>query len=151
MVGLGMLFVLLTLAATFFRLRGTLFQKRWLLWIFVFAVVGPYIANQAGWVAAEVGRQPWIVYGLLRTSDGLSHAVSANQVLGSIIMFGLIYAMLFAVWVFVLHNKIMHGPEDVDRSQFPEETDTGSLLDAAARYVNPSGYSMTSARDDQPA
>ena len=147
MVGLGMLFVLLTVTAMVFRLRGTLFQKRWLLWIFVFAVVGPYLANQAGWVAAEVGRQPWIVYGLLRTSEGLSHAVSANQVLGSIIMFGLIYAMLFAVWVFVLHNKIMHGPDDIDRTEFPDETDAGSLLDAAARYVNPSGYSMTSARD----
>lgn len=147
MVGLGMFFLLLTVAATVLRIRGALFTKRWLLWIIVFSVVGPYIANQAGWVAAEVGRQPWIVYGLLRTSEGLSHAVSANQVLGSIVMFGLIYLMLFAVWVFVLHEKIMHGPDEVDPDDMPEETSVGGLLDVAARYVNPSGYSMTSARE----
>ena len=147
MVSLGFFFIGITVLAAVLRWRGILFKQTWLMWIFVFAVVGPYIANQAGWVAAEVGRQPWIVYGLLRTSEGLSHAVSANQVLGSIIMFGLIYAMLFAVWVFVLHNKIQHGPEPVDDDK-PRDTDPEGLLEVAARYVNPSGYSMTSARDD---
>ena len=62
MVGLGTPFIGLTLLGLFFRWRGTLFEKRWLLWVFVFAVVGPYLANQAGWVATEVGRQPFIVY-----------------------------------------------------------------------------------------
>jgi cytochrome d ubiquinol oxidase subunit I len=148
MVALGFFFLGVTLLAAFLRWRRQLFDTRWLLWVFVFAVVGPYIANQLGWVAAEVGRQPWIVYELLRTPDGLSEAVSANQVLGSIIMFGLIYAMLFAVWVYVLNDKIQHGPEPVE-GQTPARTEPEGLLEAAARYVNPSGYSMTSARDDR--
>jgi cytochrome d ubiquinol oxidase subunit I len=61
--------------------RGSLFEKRWLLWLLVLSVLGPQIANQAGWFAAEVGRQPWIVYKLLRTSEGLSAVVKANTVL----------------------------------------------------------------------
>jgi len=147
MVGLGLFFVGITVLAAVLRWRRQLFQTRWLLWVFVFSVVGPYIANQLGWVAAEVGRQPWIVYELLRTPDGLSEAVQANQVLGSIIMFGLIYAMLFAVWLYVLNDKIKHGPEPVE-DEAPDHTEPEGLLEAAARFVNPSGYSMTSARDD---
>ena len=77
-------------------------------------------ANQAGWITAEVGRQPWIVYpsvqeGVpmmgMRTADGLSESVTAEMVLSSIILFGIIYLLLFAVWIFVLNNKIQHGPE----------------------------------------
>ena len=111
MVGLGMFFVLLTLFSTVLKWRGSLFEKRWMMWVFVFAVVGPYVANQLGWVAAEVGRQPWIVYGELKTSDALSPVVSAGPVLGSIIMFGLVYAMLFAIWIYVLNDKIRKGPD----------------------------------------
>ena len=110
MISLGMVFIAMTLLASFFWYRGTLFEKRWLMKAFVFAVIGPYIANQAGWVSAEVGRQPWIVYGHLRTSEGLSEAVAASHVLVSIILFGLIYLMLFIVWIWVLNNKIQHGP-----------------------------------------
>jgi len=88
------------------------------------------------------------VYGYLRTTEGFSQVVSANQVLGSIIMFALIYAMLFAVWVYVLHNKIMHGPEPVEGGM-PDETDAKGLLEVAARFVNPSGYSMTLAREGE--
>ncbi len=114
MVWLGGLFVVLTLVGLWFRWRGTLFEKRWLLWTFVLAVPLPFAANQLGWVTAEVGRQPWVVYGLLRTSDALSKAVVASQVLTSIIMFIVIYAMLFAVWVFVLDNKIKQGPDETE-------------------------------------
>ena len=67
--------------------RGSLFEKRWLLWLLVFSVLGPQLANQLGWFAAEVGRQPWIVYGLLRTSEGLSAVVKAEAVLASLILF----------------------------------------------------------------
>ena len=112
MVGMGFLFVALTAIGAFFRWRGTLFEKRWLLWVFVLAVPLPYIANQLGWIAAEVGRQPWVVYGLLRTGDALSKTVVANQVLGSIAMFSVIYAMLFALWLVVLGRKIKQGIED---------------------------------------
>lgn len=94
--------------------RGKLFQQRWLLWVMVFAVLGPQLANQLGWFAAEVGRQPWVVYGLLRTSEGLSAVVKANVVLSSLIMFTLIYLLLFAVFVYLLNDKIKHGPDDAD-------------------------------------
>jgi cytochrome d ubiquinol oxidase subunit I len=122
----------------YLRWRGTLFEKRWLLWVFVWAVPLPYVANQVGWVVAEVGRQPWVVYGLLRTSDALSKAVVASQVLGSIIMFIVIYALLFAVWVFVLDSKIKLGP-DKPRSA----TTTASLLDVAGQRAGAGGESLT--------
>jgi cytochrome d ubiquinol oxidase subunit I len=145
MVALGMFFIGLTLLAAFFHWRGTLFRKRWLLWVFVFAVIGPYIANQAGWVAAEVGRQPWIVYGLLRTSDAVSESVAGNQVLGSILMFGVIYGLLFWVWLFVMNSKIQHGPEPVE--DMPGRTTARNLFEAAARLADPAGASMTEARE----
>jgi cytochrome d ubiquinol oxidase subunit I len=85
-----------------------------MLWIFVFSVLLPQIANQIGWITAEVGRQPWIVYGLLRTSEGLSKAVEAGQVLFSLILFMLIYLGLFILFIYLLNEKIKHGPEDVD-------------------------------------
>ncbi|MCG3149776.1 MAG: Cytochrome bd-I ubiquinol oxidase subunit 1 [Verrucomicrobiae bacterium] len=113
MVMLGILFIGLTLLANFYRWRGTLFEKRWLLWIFVWVVPLPFAANQLGWIAAEVGRQPWVVYGLLRTSDAVSKSVSAGQVLGSIIMFSVIYALLFAAFLYILNSKIQHGPDEV--------------------------------------
>jgi len=112
MVGLGLYFAGITLLGCFYLWRGTLFEKRWLLWIFVFSVVLPYIANQAGWIAAEVGRQPWIVYNLLRTSQGFSKAVGAEAVMASLIMFTLIYSLLFALFIYLLDRKIKHGPED---------------------------------------
>jgi len=111
MVALGGFFLAVTAYAAWRLRRGTLWRARWLLWTFGFAVGGAFVANQAGWVAAEVGRQPWVVYGLLRTSDGISKAVQAGQVATSIVMFLLIYTLLFAVWVFVLNDKIQHGPE----------------------------------------
>jgi cytochrome d ubiquinol oxidase subunit I len=97
--------------------KGWLFRTdipaiRGLLWIFVFSVLGPQICNQAGWFTAELGRQPWIVYNLLRTSEGLSRAVHANQVVFSIILFCLVYLLLFATFLYLLNDKIQHGPED---------------------------------------
>jgi cytochrome d ubiquinol oxidase subunit I len=91
-----------------------LFQKRWMLWILVFSVLGPQIANELGWFAAEVGRQPWIVYGLLRTPEGLSAVVKADAVLTSLILFTVIYFLLFTVFIYLLNDKIQHGPDDAD-------------------------------------
>jgi cytochrome d ubiquinol oxidase subunit I len=113
MVGLGLYFIVLTLYGLWCYRKGTLFQKKWLLRVFVFSVAGPFIANQLGWIATEVGRQPWIVYNLLRTGDAVSPGLAASQVVGSIIMFGVIYIMLFAVWIFLLNEKIQKGPEPV--------------------------------------
>jgi cytochrome d ubiquinol oxidase subunit I len=94
--------------------RGRLEESRLLLWLLTLSVLGPQIANQAGWWAAEVGRQPWIVYRLLRTSDALSKVVTAHQVAASMIMFMLVYLLLFAVFIYLLNDKIRHGPDDAD-------------------------------------
>ncbi len=112
MVGIGMFLIALSLLAGFYWWRGTLFKQRWLLKVFVVAVLLPQIANQAGWFAAEMGRQPWVVYGLLRTSDAFSQAVTANQVLFSLILFSLVYALLFVLFLYLLNKKIQHGPYD---------------------------------------
>ena len=111
MVGLGMYFIALALYGLWCYRKGSLFRKKWLLWVFVFSVAGPFAANQLGWVATEVGRQPWIVYNLLRTDEAVSGGLAASNVIGSIIMFGVIYVMLFSVWLFLLNEKIQKGPE----------------------------------------
>jgi cytochrome d ubiquinol oxidase subunit I len=158
MIGIGVFFIGLTLLATWLQWRGKLFDKRWLMWVFVAAVVPAFIANEAGWVAAEVGRQPWIVYAPLlrnaddeplvdadgfyqfdesqglRTSDGVSRAINAEQVLGSIIMFGAIYALLFVLWVYVLHQKITHGPDSLSLELTSPPPGPGALA-AAAEWV----------------
>jgi cytochrome d ubiquinol oxidase subunit I len=131
MVGLGAYFMALTLYAVWCRLRGRLFSKRWLLWAFVFSVIGPFLANELGWVAAEVGRQPWIVYGQLRTADAVSGSLGAPQVLGSIVMFGVIYTLLFALWIYLLNDKIQKGPEPVLPRSGASFRDA---LDVASRY-----------------
>jgi cytochrome d ubiquinol oxidase subunit I len=114
MVGVG--FAMIAIAALgflYFR-HGSLHERRWLLWILVFSVLGPQMANQLGWFAAEVGRQPWIVYGLMRTPAGLSAVVTANVILTSLILFTLVYFLLFAVFIYLLNDKIQHGPDDQD-------------------------------------
>jgi cytochrome d ubiquinol oxidase subunit I len=112
-----------------------------LLWTFVWVVPLPFIGNQLGWIAAEVGRQPWVVYGLLRTNDALSKSVVAGQVLGSIIMFAVIYALLFAVFLYILNSKIQHGPEEV--SDAPNHTTGNDLLKLAGQRSGTGGGSLT--------
>ena len=114
MVAIGFAMIAVgALGFLYFR-HGSLFEKRWLLWILVFSVLGPQVANQAGWFAAEIGRQPWIVQGLLRTSEGLSAVVKAEAVLGSLILFGAVYLLLFSVFIYLLNDKIQHGPDEAD-------------------------------------
>jgi len=114
MVAIG--FALIGIAALGFLYfkHGSLHQRRWLLWLLVFSVLGPQLANQLGWFAAEVGRQPWIVYGVMRTPEGLSAVVKANVVVASLILFTVIYFLLFTVFIYLLHQKIQHGPDDAD-------------------------------------
>jgi len=114
MVGLGCAMIAVTTLGCFFAWKKKLKEKRWLLWLLVFSILGPELANQFGWFAAEVGRQPWIVYGLLRTPEGLSAVVKAETVLASLILFTFIYFLLFAVFVYLLNDKIQHGPHDED-------------------------------------
>ncbi len=134
MVALGLFFIVLTLAAMFLSWRGILFQRRWILWIFVFAVIGAMAANQAGWAAAEIGRQPWAVYGLLKTADSVSKGVSGHEVAGSMVLFGLLYFSLFLVWLFVLDSKIRHGPEHVEL--VPKEPGDERWSDVATRRAD---------------
>ena len=152
MVAIGTLFIVSTWYAAWARLRGTLFEKRWLLWYFVFAVIPAFAANELGWVTAEVGRQPWIVYpslvdgqavGGLRTSAALSEVVRSEHVLGSLIMFGLIYAVLFLLWILVLNHKIQQGPETAGDVHRPAGS---QLLDAAAERISHHG-SLTEAKE----
>jgi cytochrome bd ubiquinol oxidase subunit I len=171
MVGVGTALMVLIVLALFFRWRGTLFDKRWLMWVFVFAVLGPYLANQAGWVAAETGRQPFVVYpqrekgddgkykmtadgqrfvqsGGLRTVDGLSNTkvVQADQVATSMVLFGLVYLLLFAVWVYVMHTKIQHGPDEDDKHE-PQTTSPAQLMETASLIQQRGdGHSLTEVR-----
>ena len=110
MVGVGMLFMLMCVVAVFHWWRGTLFQQRWLLSVFIPAVILPHIGNQLGWFVAEVGRQPWIVQGLLKTSQSFSPAVDVTEMIISLAMFFFIYAILFALFIFILDSRIKLGP-----------------------------------------
>jgi len=114
MVAIGFAMVGIAALGFLYFWRDSLFEKRWMLWLLVLSVLGPQLANQAGWFAAEVGRQPWIVYGLMRTPEGLSAVVKANTVLSSLILFTFIYLLLFAVFVYLLNDKIQHGPDAAD-------------------------------------
>jgi len=114
MVAIGMGLIGLSLLGTLLLRRGRLFRTRWLLWLFVPAVLGPQLANQLGWMAAELGRQPWIVQGLMRTRDGLSPSVGAGAVMVSLVLFTAVYALLFVLFLFLLDQKIQHGPRADD-------------------------------------
>ncbi|HXV77330.1 MAG TPA: cytochrome ubiquinol oxidase subunit I [Candidatus Polarisedimenticolaceae bacterium] len=166
MVALGFSFILLTVTASWMHWRGKLLESRPMMWLFVVAVIGAFAANQAGWVAAEVGRQPWVVHptiardtageplldddgfvryrtqtvtmadgttreriGGLLTESGVSEVVRAEQVLGSIVMFALLYLMLGSLWLFVLNRKIQTGPEEYDEAGRPGRS--AGLLEVA--------------------
>jgi cytochrome d ubiquinol oxidase subunit I len=124
MVAIGMTLIGLCWLALFLLYRKKLFQTRWLMGIFVGSVLLPQIGNQVGWYTAEVGRQPWVVYGHLRTSDALSQAVKAEHVLISLILFTLVYVILFVLFIYLLNKKIQHG---LDVNQDDPETPSSKL------------------------
>lgn len=109
MILLWALMTLTALLGLYHFYKNTL--RKPLLTLMIASVVFPHIAQQCGWVCAEVGRQPWIVWKLLRTSDGVSTCIHASQVSTSITMFVLIYLLLFSLFLFLLDRKIKHGPE----------------------------------------
>jgi cytochrome bd ubiquinol oxidase subunit I len=110
MVGLGTIFMALMGLALLWLVRGRLTQSRPLLWALVIAVPLPYIANTAGWITAEIGRQPWLVYGLMRTAAGTSHRVSAGNGLFSLLGFMGLYALLSIAFVLLMTREIAQGP-----------------------------------------
>jgi cytochrome d ubiquinol oxidase subunit I len=117
MVGLGTIFIAITTSAAFLLWRNRLSSARWMLWILMLSFPFPFIANTAGWITAEVGRQPWIVYGLLRTEHGFSSHVSAGNALFSLIGFMGMYTVLSVLFLLLMSREIMHGPEFLSARQ----------------------------------
>ncbi len=118
MIAIGVFLIILSVTGCVLWWRGSLFKpnSKFILWIFVFSVLLPVTANTAGWITAEVGRQPWIVYGLMKTAAGVSPNLSRSQLYFSNILFFFLYLMLFAVFVYVLNSKIQHGPDPAETS-----------------------------------
>lgn len=111
MAGLGTVFLAVMVVCAFLLWRGKLFETRWALWLVLLCVPLPYVANTAGWVAAEVGRQPWLVYGLLRTNTGYSHMVSTGNGWFTLLGFMGIYLVLSIFFLFLMQRTIDEGPK----------------------------------------
>ncbi|MGC1869368.1 MAG: cytochrome ubiquinol oxidase subunit I [Acidobacteriaceae bacterium] len=111
MAGLGTYFVALMVLAVIWLWRGTLFHAKWLLWALMLSFPLPYVANTAGWLTAEVGRQPWLVYGLMRTTQGYSQFVSPANTLFTLLGFMGLYAMLSILFVFLIYAELARGPQ----------------------------------------
>jgi len=112
MIVMWALMVFFTASALICWKRKTLEKKKWVLIGLVTSVLFPQIANQAGWITAEVGRQPWIVWKLLRTHEGVSASINASQVRASIFMLLVIYLLLLAMFLYLLDHKIKEGPKE---------------------------------------
>ncbi len=110
MVGLGTLFIAVMGLAALLAWRGRLERSRWLLWILAFAFPFPFIANTAGWMTAELGRQPWLVFGLLRTADGSSHLVHSGETVFTSLGFAGLYLVLGILFLYLVGREIAHGP-----------------------------------------
>jgi cytochrome bd ubiquinol oxidase subunit I len=110
MAGLGTYFALLMIVAGFYQWRGKLPTTRWVLWPLMLSFPLPYIANTAGWVTAEIGRQPWLVYGLIRTSEGYSRYVSEGEGLFTLLVFMGIYTVLSMLFVVLIYRIVEKGP-----------------------------------------
>lgn len=115
MVGLGTIFIGVMLLALLLLLTNRLYTTRWYLWVLMLAMPFPYIANQAGWTVAEVGRQPWLIYGVLKTADGVSTNVSAGQTIFTLLGFMGLYALLGLLYLFLFVRLIANGPEDGEK------------------------------------
>jgi len=113
MVGLGTIFIAVQLMAALLHWRKRLYESRWMLWVLMLCVPLPYIANTAGWITAEVGRQPWLIYGLMRTARGASPRVGAGNAWFTLIGFMGLYAVLAILWCFLMGREIHLGPEPV--------------------------------------
>jgi cytochrome d ubiquinol oxidase subunit I len=117
MVGLGTIFVLIMLSAVVLLWRKRLYQSRWMLWILMLSFPFPYIANTAGWITAEVGRQPWLVYGLLKTEHGYSANVSAGNGLFTLLGFMGMYTVLSILFIILIWREVGHGPAFLSSEQ----------------------------------
>ena len=114
MVGLGTIFMLVMLLSGIQLWRKKLYETKWLLWVLMLSFPLPFIANTAGWMTAEIGRQPYLVYGVMRTVDGFSKSVSAANVWFTLLGFMGMYTLLAILFLFLVQREINHGPEHVE-------------------------------------
>jgi len=124
MAGLGTYFVALMAIATLLLWRGSIYTSKWILWPLLLSFPLPYIANTAGWMTAEIGRQPWLIYGLMRTAEGYSKYVSAGNGLFTLLGFMGLYALLSILFIVLVYREISHGPAP-EGFHAPEAVATG--------------------------
>jgi cytochrome d ubiquinol oxidase subunit I len=111
MVGLGTIFIGVMVVAALLLWRKKLYGSNAMLWALMLCVPLPYIANTAGWMTAELGRQPWLIYGLMRTAHGVSPTVGAGNAWFTLIGFMGLYTVLGILWLFLVYREIEDGPE----------------------------------------
>lgn len=116
MVGLGTIFIAIMSLAAFYLWRGKLFETNWLLWVLMMLFPFPFIANTVGWMVAELGRQPWLVYGLMRTEHGASPMVSSGSVMFTLLGFFGMYTILSLLYIFLMLRRIEHGADELNAS-----------------------------------
>jgi len=119
MVGLGTIFVAIYALAGFMLYRRSLYETPLVLWALMLLAPFPYIATTAGWMTAELGRQPWLVYGLMRTAAGSSHQVSAGNGLFTLLGFMGMYAMLSVLFLFLVYLEVQRGPGGLSLEERP--------------------------------
>ncbi len=132
MAGLGTYFVLLMVIAALLLWRGKLYSSSWILWPILLSFPLPYIANTAGWMTAEIGRQPWVVYGLMRTSDGYSKYVSAGNSLFTLLGFMGMYSLLSILWIVLVYRIIETGPAAPEPQSAPLAVEPESIRETAS-------------------
>ncbi len=98
--------------------RKKILESKWTLRFLMISVLFPEIGNQLGWYSAEIGRQPWVVYGLLKTADGVSKSIQRGQVIFSLILFACVYALLFVLFIFLMNRKIQQGPDETGLDEY---------------------------------
>jgi cytochrome bd ubiquinol oxidase subunit I len=111
MVGLGTIFIAILVIAAWQLYRGAIFRSKMMLWVLMLSLPFPFIANTAGWITAEVGRQPWLIYGLMRTRAGNSPLVSAGSAWFTLIGFAGIDVILAILFLFLVYREIERGPD----------------------------------------
>ena len=127
MVGLGTIFIAVMVLAALMLWRRKLYDSRVMLWALMLCVPLPYIANTAGWMTAELGRQPWLIYGIMRTAHGASPQVGAGNAWFTLIGFMGLYTVLGILWLFLVYREIEHGPEPKD--SLPAEAAVAAATD----------------------
>jgi cytochrome d ubiquinol oxidase subunit I len=127
MVALGTIMATIMAVSVLFLWRGRLFSTPILLWALMLSIPVPYIATIAGWMTTELGRQPWLIYGLMRTASGASPSVSAGNGLFTLLGFMGMYMLLGILFLFVIVREINHGPEAIAQEREPEHEEADAL------------------------